>query len=396
MANTLLTSNIILRKALQIAHQKANFIGTINRQYDSSYGQEGAKNGATIRLRLPNQYTVTTGANLAGNTDTTETSVSLTVATQKHVDTKFSSQDLTLSIDDFAERILEPAMAVLVANVEADALSMAKSVYYQAGTPGTNPSAFLTYMQAKAFLDKGLAPSSKRSFNMTPDQQAVIVDSLKGLFQDSTNIASQYKDGMMGRAAGGDWYMNTLLNNIVNGSKIATTVSGAAQTGAALTIVSVAADTWKAGSTFTLANVFRVHPETKQVLSELQQFVVTADITSAGATTVLAIAPAIVVTGPYQNVSASPASGAAVTFTGTALQSYSAGLHYFKDAFTFATADLVMPKGVDMSARDNYDGLSLRFVRQYDINTDNLASRIDILYGYLAMRPEWASRIAGA
>lgn len=395
MANTILTITDITRKALMILHQKSNFIGRINRQYDDRFAQDGAKIGATLQIRLPNQFTAGTGAT-ATFQDTTEQKIDLTVATQRWVGMNFLSSEMTLSMDDFSDRIIDPAMNKLAALTESDAFTMTRDVYQQVGTAGSSANTALVYLQAQAKVSDSLAPKNKRCNHISPTDQAVIVDALKGLFQSSTEIAEQYRDGIMGRGLGADWYENTLVDRITNGNKVASvTVSGASQTGSTITLGGLAgSDTFKKGQVFTMAGCNRVHPETKVDTGILQQFVVTADATSAGATLAVSISPSIVVSGAYQNVSASPTNGGAVTFAGTASLTYGANLHFYKDAFAIAFADLVLPKGTDMASRQVMDGISLRIVRDFDTTNDKFLTRCDLLYGYKAIRPELACRVA--
>lgn len=395
MPNSILTPTKVTRKALMILHQKLSFIGTIERQYDDSFARDGAKIGDTLKIRLPNKYTVGTGTTITPQ-DTTEQSVSLVVGTQKHVPMQFFTSELTLSLDDFSERILDPAMAVLAAAAESDAFQMSLDVYQQVGTPGSSPNTLLTYLQSTARLDNSLAPKSQRQVQISPTDAAVIVDALKGLFQDQTQIAKQYRDGLMGRSAGYDWYTNTLTTRFTNGNKVAAvTVSGAGQTGASVTLGGLAgADTFKKGQVFTMAGCNEVHPETKVDTGRLQKFVVTADATSGGATLAVSISPSIVVTGALQNVSASPTNGGAVVFDGTASLNYGLSLGYFKQAHAIAFADLYMPKGLDFGARETMDGISMRIIRDYDVTTDKIIARTDILYGTKTIRPELSCRIA--
>jgi len=395
MANSILTPTAVTREALRILHQKLTFVGNVNRQYDDSFAKTGAKIGDTLKIRLPNQYVVRTGKTLSTQ-DTTENSVSLTVGTQKGVDINFSSAELTLSLDDFSDRILEPAMAVLAANIEADALNMYKDVYNSVGTAGTVPADLLTYLTAKQKLDENLAPMDKnRTIHTLPNASVKLVDALKGLFQDSSAISEQYREGKMGRTAGFDFYQNTLLPTHTLGNKVSSvTVNGASQTGSTLNIGGVAnADTFKQGTVFTIAGVYQVHPESKAAYSSLQQFVVTADATMTTTTGSISISPPMVATGALQNINATAASGAAITIVGSASTSYGQNLAFHKDAFAFATADLLMPKGVDFAAREVYDGVSMRIVRMYDITNDNFPCRLDVLYGYKAIRPQLACRI---
>lgn len=393
MANTLLTPTAVTRKALMILHQKLQFIGSINRQYDSSFAKSGAKIGDSLKIRLPNEYVVRSGATLSTQ-DTTETSTTLQVATQKGVDLNFTSVDLTLSLDDFASRILEPAMAVLAANIEADALTMRNDVYNIVDNDAAAIS-FKNIMQARGVLNDNLAPpDNNRSVILSTAHEVNLVDALKGLFQDSSAIRDQYREGMMGRTGGFDFMSSTQMTDHATGTAAKTTgylVNGASQTGAAIT-VDGGTTTLLKGDIITFAGVYRVHPETKVSTGQLQQFVVTAD--SGAPATSLTISPAITTSGARQNVSNSPADNAAIVKVGAgASETYSGSLAFHRDAFTFATADLVMPQGVDFSAREVYDGISMRIVRQYDINSDKFPARLDVLYGFKTIRPQLACRI---
>jgi hypothetical protein len=392
--NSILTPTAVTRKALQILHQKLNFIGAMNRQYDDSFAKSGAKIGDSLKIRLPNQFTVRSGAALSAQ-NTTETSTTLTVSQQKGVDVEFTSAELTLSMDDFAQRILEPAMAVLAANIEADAFSMVNDVYNVVNNTGSpSPMTLKALLQGRKVLTDNLAPSSGRKLILNTQDNLDLVDSLKTLFQDSTEIAKQYREGMVGRTAGfGEIYENTLIPTHTTGTAAATSgylVNGGSQTGSTLT-VDTGTTTFLVGDVITIAGVYRVHPETKVSTSELQQFVVTAN--SGTSATSLAISPAIVTSGGAQNVSGSPADNAAISKIGGNGTVYKPSLAFHENAFTFATADLVMPQGVDFSAREVYDGISMRIVRQYAISTDTMPCRIDVLYGYKTIRPQIACQI---
>ena len=400
MANSLLTPTAVTRKALSVLHQKLTFIGSINRQYDSSFAQTGAKIGDTLKIRKPNQYTVRTGRVLNVQ-DTDEESVSLQVATQKGVDMSFTSADLTLDIDDFSERFIEPAMSVLAANVEYDALSMYKQVWNEVSDVGGTPT-YKQIQRAHGKLQSNLAPMGENiNCCLNVDDNIELVDVLKGLFNDSGQISTQYREGFMGRAAGVNFAVNTLLPIHTTGTDDGTgdylTNDTTAQTGATLT-VDTGAGTFQEGDIVTIDDVFRVHPETKASTGELMRFVVTADV-AANATS-LPIAPAIIVDGARQNVTNAAANNKAIrkreSDNSTAIGAsadYGISLMHHRDAFTFATADLEMPNGVDFGARETMDGLSMRILRQYDINNDAIPARIDLMYGYKAIRPEWACRL---
>ena len=394
MSNTLLTPTQVTRKALMVLHQKLNFVGTINRGYDDTFAKDGARIGNTLNIRVPNQYTVRTGPTLSTQ-DTTESSVQLQVSTQKGVDVNFTSNDLTLGLDDFSERILEPAMAVLAANIEADAMNMVNDVYQQINNQGSAIT-FHNVLLARKRLVDSLAPVNDRVCNLCTQDNVDLVDALKGLFQDSTNIAKQYREGYMGRTAGFDFLENTLwpahLSGTENGASPTFAVNGAGQIGNSIAVSNGSSKTLTQGDIITFAGCYSVHPETKAVSSQLQQFVVTAPVSSTGTT--IPISPAIVTSGATQNVSASPTNTGAVTKVGTASQAYGLSLAYQKNAFAFATADLIMPKGVDFAAREVLDGVSMRIVRQYDIVNDKFPCRIDVLYGYKTIRPQLACRLA--
>jgi len=388
VANTFLNVDKITNAALVILHQKLNFIGSINRAYDDSFAQDGAKIGSTLRIRLPNQYTVSSGPALSAQ-DIVDQNTTLTVSSQKHVDVNFTTKELALNIVDFSQQVLEPAMAVLAANIESDALSMMNSVYNVVNGVGS-PQTLRNVLLARKALRDNLAPAAEYMARINTQDNVDLVDSLKGLFNNTQKISKQYNEGVIGSTAGFEFAENTLIPGITFGARnTGYLVNGANQTGSSL-VVKTGTGAMVVGDVFTLAGVYRVHPETKVSTGVLQNFVVTAAYTGGGGT--ISISPSIVTTGAQQNVSATAADGAAVTFVGTASGTTTQSAFYHKDAFTFATADLVMPNGVDFAARKVMDGISMRIVRAYDINNDKLPCRIDVLYGYSAIRPQLACR----
>jgi hypothetical protein len=390
MPNALLNVDMITNAALEILHQKLNFVGSINRAYDSSFAQEGAKIGSTLRIRLPNQFTTVTGAALSLQ-DVQETSTTLSVSTQRHVDTVFTSTQLALNVFDFSQQVLEPAMAVLAANIEADAFSMTRDVYNTVNGSGSAQT-LRNMLQARKVLRDNLAPAGMYMARLDTQSNVDLVDSLKGLFQSSQKIKTQYEEGVIGQTAGFEFAENTLLPSFTFGARNAAylTNSAVAQQGASL-IVDTGANAMVAGDVFTIGGVFRVHPETKANTGILQQFVVTAAYAGGGGT--ISISPSIVATGPYQNVTNAAADNQPLVFVGTASATTQQALTYHKDAFTFATADLILPDGVHFAARKVQEGISLRVVRQYDINNDQLPCRIDVLYGFKTIRPQLACRV---
>lgn len=400
MANSLLTPTAVTREALRILHEKLKFIGTVERQYDDSFARTGAKIGDSLKIRLPNRYTVRTGKTLNAQ-DTEEESVTLTVATQAGVDMNFSSVDLTMDLDDFSTRIIRPAMAVLASHMENDAFSMTDDVYNAVGTAGTVPNDTLIFANAQAKLNQYLAPPDDRCIQMNSITMATMVDHLQGLFHESSQISQQYREGMVGRHVGMDWYTNERVNVHNNGVASGGDGTGAVDEPAGTNLVegtttlhmdALGTDVTK-GTVFTIAGVKAVHPETGVAYSHDQQFVVTADVTIASNEADIAFSPAIRSTGAKKTVDHLPSDDDVVTFLGSDSTNYAQDLAYHKEAFAFSTADLQLPNGVDFAAREVYDGISMRIVRAYDINNDNFPCRLDVLYGYKTLRAQLACRI---
>ncbi len=395
MPNTLLTPQMITREALRLLHNNLTFTKGVNRQYDGRFAKSGAKIGDTLDIRLPNRYTVRTGPTLAVQ-DTVEKKVSLVVNQQRGVDVQFSSTELTLSLDDFSERILRPAMARLATEIDFLGLAEYKNVYNQVGTPGTTPSTARVVLDAGVKLDNMATPrDNRRNLCVNPEAQASMVDALKGLFQDSAEVSRQYRMGAMGRALGFNWAMDQNVNVHTTGtaSGYLYNAAGGSDGTNGLLSVDTGTGTFNAGDIITIAGVYSVNPENGQSTGQLMQFVVTQDY--AGGAGDLSISPAIVTTGAWKNVDAAPADNAAITLVGSGGTQTPMNIAHHRDAFVLGTADLVLPRGVDFAAREVYDGISLRIVRQYDINTDNFPCRIDVLFGWLTARPEFACRIAG-
>ena len=410
MSNTIktLAAGDITRKSLAILHNKLVFCKTINRQYDDRFARSGAKNGGTLLIREPNQFTVRSGA-VMDTQDVTETTQTLTVATQRGIDVNFSSVELTLSMDDFAERILEPAMARLAAELDKIVITASmKDVYnHVLGTKGS-PSSLVDVRTARAKLNQGMAPSGNRTMLLESLSMNNVVADSKALFSPSSEIAKQYEQGLVGHAAGFTFRETEMIPTITGGTMADTDAalvdtSSAIVSGTATIALTSAttAGTVKAGQVFTIADVFAVNPETKVAYPHLQQWVITADGVASGGNITLNVSPTPYTSGAKQNVSlvSAGASKAVLMETvggsGTISVPYNQGLAYHKDAFTLVTADLEMPRGAHFAARKSYDGISMRIWRDGDIINDKFPCRIDILFGYKTLRPEWASRLSG-
>lgn len=403
MSNSILTPTAVTREALRILHQKCNFIGSINRQYESDFAKSGAKIGDSLKIRLPNEYTVRTGKTLNVQ-DTQETSTTLTVATQKGVDVTFSSAELTLSLDDFSNRVLEPAMSVLAANIESDAISMYKDVYNEVSNVGAAVTT-ADILKAGKKLTDCLAPGAARTLNINTQDNVDLLEALKTLYNDPSKISKNYRDGMIANQFLGFetvmqntlWPIHTTGTDDGTGDYLTDINAGEANGSAGSLHIDTGAGTFKKGDIIFIEGVYRVHPETKESTGKLQQFVVTADY--GGGEGDLSISPSIISSGARQNVTA-VADGKKInklesdeTTAVGASADYGISLAYQKDAFAFVTADLEMPKGVDWAAREILDGISLRIVRQYDVVNDMFPCRIDVLYGYKAIRPQLACRL---
>jgi hypothetical protein len=402
MSNSILTIDMITRKALEILENNLVITRNVNRQYDDSFAVEGAKIGSTLRIRLPDRALVTDGAALQVQDDN-EQFTTLTVASQKHIGVNFTSAELTMQLDDFAERVLKPRISQLASSIDADVATSFKSIYQSVGTPGTVPSTSLVLLQAQQKLNEAAAVMSPRYATVNPAANAGLVEGMKGLFNPTDTISRQFKNGMMGEGVLGfeEINMSQSISQHTTGTTptapiVATTVTAEGSTSLAISFTS-GSPTFRIGDVFTIANVFAVNPQTRQSTGSLQQFVVTADLNISSTTTgTLTVSPAMYTSAnALATINAFPQASAALTFLGGSATSYPQNLIYHKDAITFATADLLLPQGVDMASRQVHNGISMRIVRQYDINNDRLPCRIDVLYGFSAIRPQMACRLWG-
>ncbi len=405
MSNTLLTLDIITLKALDLFKNTNSFIKHINQQYDDQFSIGGAKGGAQIRIRLPNDYIVTNGPGLSVQ-DTAEQNTVLVMATQRHVDVAFTSVELTMKLDEFSDIILAPMVNNLVANVASTIMGGAQGGACNYVSNLDNNGNMIspndrTYLTAGASLGNNSAPMSNRKVVNSLQTNANVVSSLSGLFNPSARISQQYDDGEMYRALKFDWYEDQTIINHVTGSFTAGTINGAGQSGSNLgmnLVVNAITGTLNLGDIITINAVNAVNRVTKQSTAKARQFVVTANVAS-GATSI-PIYPGIVapIAGQsvqYQTVDSSPLNGAAITLVAGPNITYSQNIAFAPQAITMATADLVMPKaGVVDSARLVYEGVSLRMVTAYEIGTDQQATRLDVLFGYQFLRPEWVCIVA--
>jgi hypothetical protein len=398
MSNSILTIDMITRKALEILENSLVLTRTVNRQYDDSFAVEGAKIGSTLRIRLPDRALVTDGAALQVQDDN-EQYTTLTVSSQKHIGVNFTTAELTMQLDDFAERVLKPRISQLASSIDADVANSFKYIGNSVGTPGTTPATSLVLLQAQQKLNENAAVMSPRYATVNPAANAALIEGMKGLFNPVSAISKQFKNGMFGEGILGydELNMSQSIKQFTTGSRagtvtVSTTVTAEGSTSIVLT--GLGSTTIKAGDVFTIGSVYAVNPQTRESTGSLYQFVALADVTAS--TTATVTVPAMYsASQALATVDALPVSGAAVTFLGAASTQYPQNLIYHRDAISFATADLLLPQGVDMASRQVHNGISLRVVRQYDINNDRLPCRIDVLYGYSVIRPQMAVRLWG-
>lgn len=405
MASTLLSPTIITKEALRLFKNSLVFAKGANRQYDPQFANSGAspsgKIGPTLTIRKPNRYLVTDGPTLQIQ-DTQEESTTMTVSTRKHVDFLFSTQDLTLTVDEFAARYLAPAMEVLANKVDFDGLALYKDVFAATGTPGTAPTTAAALLAAQQKLNEYSTPvTESRNAVINPAATAGLVNGLSGLFNNQQSVSDQYDTGMLNRSTFGlGVKMSQNVNVHTCGTREATTdtVKTTVTEGASTIVLAVdSGRTVTDGDVFTVADVNAVNYHSKQSTGALQQFTVVGDTTAVGTDLTLTVSPAMIAStsNAKQNIDALPQGTAAVIFIGLPSTQYASNLVHHPDAFTLVTADLEMPKGVDFASRQVHEGISLRIVRQYDINNDTIPCRVDVLYGWKTIYPEWACRLVG-
>jgi len=337
MANSILTIDMITRKALEILENNLVITRNVNRQYDNSFAQEGAKIGTTLRIRLPDRALVTDGAALQVQDDN-EQFTTLTVSSQKHIGINFTTAELTMQLDDFAERVLKPRVSQLASSIDADVANAYQGIFASVGTPGTVPSTSLVLLQGQQKLNEAAAPMSPRYATVNPAANAGLVEGMKGLFNPVSTISRQFKSGLMGEGILGydEMAMSQSIKQHTTGTRtgahtVTTTVS--TQGATTIAITGTGTQTIKKGDVFTIGSVFAVNPQTRESTGSLQQFVATADATASGGAYTVSVSPAIYTSGQaLATVDSFPQSGATVTFLGSASTQYPQNLLYHKDA----------------------------------------------------------------
>jgi hypothetical protein len=391
---------MITNKAVIILENQCNAIRFFDSSYSDQFAKDGAKIGATLNVRKPARYIGRQGATLAVE-DQSETQVPLVLTTQFGVDVQFTSQELTLSLEDFTTRVLNPQMAVVRNRIDRDGNLMATTIPNLVGTPGTPPATLTSLLSVRQrLLEMGAPDDNQLYLLLNPAANTSLIAGLGTLFNSQAMLKEQYETGTIDAGVGLkiaiDQNSNTQVVGPLGGAPL---VNGAGQglvAGWAYSMnlltngwTAAAAPRLNAGDRFTIAGVFSVNPQSRASTGALQQFVVQSATSSDGTgAATIPIVPAIISAGQFQNVTASPAAGAALTVSGGAGLSFPQNLGFHKSAITIAFADLVLPRGVDMAERKVYKSISLRVVRAYDINNDRYPSRLDVLYGLKALYPE--------
>lgn len=408
MANTILTIDMVTRRAVMLFKNSNAFIQGLDRQYDDQFGIQGAQIGTSLRIKYPADYVVSDGPALSLQ-DTNIQNTTLVMSTQRHVDIAFNSAERTLKIQDYEENYLVPAMNNLAGNVAATIMSGVEGgvCNFVANKDGSNNIIAPTKTQilkAGAILTDNSAQRTGRRFIASPTSMANVVDTLAGLFNPAPAISRQYYEGQVYDALNFRWYEDPTVLAHTTGSFTAGTVNGAGQTGTTL-VTNAITGTLNKGDIITIALVNSVNYVTKTTTGGLRQFVVTANVLN-GATSI-PIFPAIIPGGigydsqtglgaqQYQTVDVSPANAAAISLVNKASEVYRKNIGYAPKAITMVTADMVIPPMVE-SSRKRYDGISMRMVHGYLMGTDQIASRVDVLFGSLFVRPQWCVAVGDA
>lgn len=411
MPNTIVTPSMIAKEALM---QLKNNLVLANRVYREYKKEFTGGQGSSVAIRRPVKFNVTNGST-AVIQDVEEKTTNITIDQRKHVAWEFNTQDLTLSIEEYSERYIKPAAIVLANDVDVSIASLYSSVWNQVGTIGTTPANYAAVAAAAQRLDEMAVETGDRSIVVNPAAAYAIAGNQMVLEGAGNVKKSAYEESMMGRVAKFDTYSTQNIAThtvgplggtpLVNGAATAVTYAAAVGNSWSQTLVTdgwtaAAALRLRAGDIFTIAGVFAVNPVprtgSKMVMPYLQQFTVLSNTSSDGSgNATITISPPMIVTGPQQTVSAQAADNAAITVVGTANQAFPVNMGFHKNAFALVTVPLDMPDGAAFKARESYDGLSMRVIKDYDFTTDTDRIRLDILYGVKAIYPDLAARLAG-
>jgi len=398
MSNVYATCSIVAKESLAVLENMLNFSKNVNRDYESEFSSNmsrGYAPGATINIKKPPRYQYRAGK-VATPQATVQSTIPLTVS-QGGTELFTSSQDRTLSVQKL-EDIMMAAMAPIANEIDRQGLALAhfaafNTVNAAGALPTTQATALQVITDANRKLDEAAAPRDRRRTLIgNPALNGALVQGLAGQFNSNAVTSEQNRTGMFQDSYGLNYGMDQNVDIHTNGAATATNINGANQTGSAITVVAVAAGTLTRGTVITLPGVFAVNPQTRLTTGQLQDFVVTADAL-AGATTIN-ISPAIVTSGAFQNVTASPTTAQPYVIKGAASTAYGTNIAYHKDAFTLAMVPMWAPsKGVIDVKQETHNGFTIKVTEFYDGKNDDAIMRLDVLFGWAATYPELACKI---
>jgi len=412
-ANTLVTPTWVMKQIGLRLVNNMRFANNVDRSYSDEFKQSGAKVGYTVNARLPQRYQVNKGQALNPQ-PVQDQIVPITLTDQANIGLEFSMASLTMEVDNYRERYIEPAVDSLINAVDFDGLSrMYKKTYMTSGTPGVVPgstgtlpgAANMPYLAAGVKLSKGGVPSDGRIAILDPNMHAYLSSANFALFNPAAAISKAFRTGQFGNEALGisEWFMSQNVATHVVGPLGGTPQVDGVQTGASILLkgfTSAAALRLREGDVIQFDAVYDINPLNYQSTGQLKDFVVLADVygTSGGAATV-PISPAIVTSGALQTCTTSPADSAAVTIFGHASTYASVSspqaLVYLPGAYALVFADLEKPGGLWVAERISNKalGIAVRFLKDYSIMTDQSPARVDLMYGWSAVRPDLGARV---
>jgi hypothetical protein len=416
MANTTLTADIIAKEAVRVLDNELVMAKKVFRGYEEDYNLKpnGYKVGETITIRKPTDFTVRDGATMNVQ-DVVEGKTTLTVNKRKGVDFKFTSQDLTLKIEDLSERVIKPAMVQLANQIDSDLHGLYYKVPNWVGTPGQQINSFADFYAGVTRLNEMAVPMDNRCAVLSAPDHGALVGSQTGLFTD-TIVKPAYRSGETGMVGGVDLYMTQNVRSHTNGAFAGTVLVDQALTAATTSYaaekddmiqvihidgLTIATARLAAGDVFTIADVFDVNPVTKEKKPHLKEFTIVVTPTAAGNNEVdIRIHPALIWNGAFQNVHVTAGvndlNNKALTFKGTQSVAYSQNMIFHKNAFALVSVPLIAPPGAVDVARRTYNGTSVRVIPVYDGVNDESAWRLDMLYAADVIDPRLATRLSGA
>jgi hypothetical protein len=399
MSATLINSTVILNDILALLRTKCKALDCVNREFDDRFGEKATlKPGTSLSVRKPIQVVGRSGKKLDVQ-DTVEESVTINCSTQYGVDLPaFTSEQVTMNLRDFRKRYIEPTASHLASYIDKKILEAAALNFYQnVGTPGTTPATSTVLMQGGDKLTYMNAPEDDRHAIITPTANTALVAAFQGLYAPQAAVAGRWKTGMLDSSLGLRIGTSTQIHRVTCGTRVDTNIVvdenpnvNIAEGMNTIHIdgLNTATDTFKQGEKFTIAGVYAITPEQKINTGVLQQFTLTADAVGVGSECDIEFSPAIRSTGARANVDELPADGAEISMLGTASTAYPYNIIMHRDALTFVTADLPLPKNCNDAYRATLDNVSMRFIEDYNSTDDEFFTRTDIYYGITSLRPE--------